>query len=185
MIAHVAKRQKIGASGLEDVLWALLNAKEFVLQALSSSVVRLQGEARDQRQLGRLRWPVQFPTIRPAPAFAACDLSRRSLLNVGGHGAARADDARLCCAARRRHSNEVARARRPITPRAKSVIFLHQFGGPSHLDMFDMKPDAPEAIRGPHKPIASSAAASRSPSSCRASRRSWTRSRSSGACPTR
>ena len=30
-----------------------------------------------------------------------------------------------------------------------------QFGGPSHIDMFDMKPDAPEGIRGPHKPISS------------------------------
>ena len=41
--------------------------------------------------------------------------------------------------------------------RAKSVIFLFQFGGPSHIDMFDMKPDAPESIRGPHKPISSNA----------------------------
>ncbi|QDU36863.1 hypothetical protein Mal4_11640 [Maioricimonas rarisocia] len=32
---------------------------------------------------------------------------------------------------------------------AKSVIFLYQFGGPSHLDTFDMKPDAAEGIRGP------------------------------------
>ncbi len=32
-------------------------------------------------------------------------------------------------------------------PRAKSVIFLYQFGGPSHLDTFDMKPHAPEGIR--------------------------------------
>ncbi|MDB5294804.1 MAG: hypothetical protein JWO31_787, partial [Phycisphaerales bacterium] len=45
----------------------------------------------------------------------------------------------------------------PITPRAKSVIFLYQFGGPSHLDMFDMKPNAPEAIRGPYKPMSSAA----------------------------
>ena len=44
-----------------------------------------------------------------------------------------------------------------IPIRAKSVIFLYQFGGPSHIDMFDMKPNAPEGIRGPHKPIASSA----------------------------
>jgi hypothetical protein len=67
---------------------------------------------------------------------------------------------------RRRRGGETASDRRPprptapltpITPRAKSVIFLYQFGGPSHLDMFDMKPDAPEAIRGPYKPIASSA----------------------------
>jgi len=46
---------------------------------------------------------------------------------------------------------------KPAKTRTKSVIFLYQFGGPSHLDMFDMKPDAPDAIRGPHKPIASSA----------------------------
>lgn len=44
-----------------------------------------------------------------------------------------------------------------IKPRAKSVIFLFQWGGPSHIDMFDMKPDAPSGIRGPHKPIASAA----------------------------
>jgi hypothetical protein len=42
-----------------------------------------------------------------------------------------------------------------IRPRAKSVIFLYQFGGPSHIDMFDMKPDAPDAVRGPHKPMPS------------------------------
>jgi hypothetical protein len=38
--------------------------------------------------------------------------------------------------------------------RAKSVIFLHQFGGPTHLDTFDMKPAAPDGIRGEFKPIA-------------------------------
>jgi hypothetical protein len=37
---------------------------------------------------------------------------------------------------------------------AKHLIFLHQFGGPSHLDTFDMKPDAPSGIRGEFKPIA-------------------------------
>ena len=44
-----------------------------------------------------------------------------------------------------------------LKARAKSVIFLFQWGGPSHIDMFDMKPDAPEGIRGPHKPISSKA----------------------------
>ncbi len=39
-------------------------------------------------------------------------------------------------------------------PRAKSVIFLLLFGGPSQLETFDMKPDAPERIRGPFAPIA-------------------------------
>jgi hypothetical protein len=41
--------------------------------------------------------------------------------------------------------------------RARSVIFLHQYGGPSHLDSFDMKPDAPTAIRGDYRPIATRA----------------------------
>jgi len=40
--------------------------------------------------------------------------------------------------------------------RARSVIFLHQWGGPSHLDTFDMKPNAPAEVRGEFKPIASS-----------------------------
>ncbi len=42
-----------------------------------------------------------------------------------------------------------------IRPRAKHVIFLHQFGGPSHIDTFDMKPSAPDKIRGEFRPIAS------------------------------
>lgn len=40
------------------------------------------------------------------------------------------------------------------TATAKSVIFLYQFGGPSHLDTFDMKPAAPAGIRGQFTPIA-------------------------------
>jgi hypothetical protein len=40
-------------------------------------------------------------------------------------------------------------------PRAKSVIFLFLFGGPSQLETFDLKPDAPSKIRGPFKPISS------------------------------
>jgi hypothetical protein len=39
--------------------------------------------------------------------------------------------------------------------RAKSVIFLHQFGGPSQLDTFDMKPGAPDRVRGELKPVPS------------------------------
>jgi hypothetical protein len=40
--------------------------------------------------------------------------------------------------------------------RAKSVILFNLLGGPSHQDMFDMKPDAPAEIRGEFRPIASS-----------------------------
>ena len=40
-----------------------------------------------------------------------------------------------------------------VNGRAKSVIFLFLFGGPSQLETFDLKPDAPGKIRGPFKPI--------------------------------
>ncbi len=36
--------------------------------------------------------------------------------------------------------------------RAKSVILVWLDGGPSHLDMFDLKPDAPVEVRGEFKP---------------------------------
>ncbi|MCB1061811.1 MAG: DUF1501 domain-containing protein [Verrucomicrobiae bacterium] len=35
----------------------------------------------------------------------------------------------------------------------KSCIFLLLCGGPSHLDTWDLKPDAPSEIRGPYNPI--------------------------------
>lgn len=40
-----------------------------------------------------------------------------------------------------------ARASKGSARRAKSVILVFLTGGPSHLDTFDMKPDAPEGIR--------------------------------------
>lgn len=40
-------------------------------------------------------------------------------------------------------------------PKAKNVIFIWQQGGPPHQDMWDMKPEAPDEIRGEFKPIAS------------------------------
>jgi hypothetical protein len=45
---------------------------------------------------------------------------------------------------------------RSLTPRADSCILVFLNGGPSHLDMWDMKPDAPKEIRGEFKPIATS-----------------------------
>ena len=43
----------------------------------------------------------------------------------------------------------------PQAVRAKSVLFVFLYGGPSQLETFDMKPEAPSSIRGPFKPIAS------------------------------
>lgn len=39
----------------------------------------------------------------------------------------------------------------------KSVIMIFNLGAPSQLDTWDMKPDAPEEIRGPFKPIKTAA----------------------------
>ena len=40
-----------------------------------------------------------------------------------------------------------------VAPTAKSVIVLFLSGGPSQLDLWDLKPDAPEEIRGSFRPI--------------------------------
>src|SRR5437763_1634421 len=76
------------------------------------------------------------------PGFSG--LSRRQLLSIGGSAFLGLSLPGLLRAA----------ARSRLKPRARSVIFLHQYGGPSHHDTFDMKPAAPENIRGEFKPIA-------------------------------
>jgi len=76
--------------------------------------------------------------------LTACRFSRRRLLGVGSAGLAG-----LCLPSLLRAEQRPASA-----ARAKHIIFLHQFGGPSHLDTFDMKPGAPDGIRGEFKPIA-------------------------------
>ena len=44
-------------------------------------------------------------------------------------------------------------ASQPRTGNGRSCIVILNVGGVSHLDTFDMKPDAPREIRGPFKPI--------------------------------
>src|SRR4051812_17115683 len=99
-----------------------------------------------------------MPHDHATPGRPANPLSRRSLLKVGGMGLLGLTLPRLLQAQTEqpwaKAGGDKAKA---IVPRAKSVIFLYQFGGPSHVDMFDMKPDAPDGVRGPHRPIASSA----------------------------
>jgi len=46
-----------------------------------------------------------------------------------------------------------ATAASPVAPKAKSCIFLFLEGGPSTIDMWDMKPDAPAEVRGPYKQV--------------------------------
>jgi hypothetical protein len=76
--------------------------------------------------------------------------SRRSALKIGGLGLTGLWSAGLLGSATR---GEESAAK--LLQRAKSVIFLHQYGGPSHIDTFDMKPGAPDGIRGEFEPIGS------------------------------
>jgi hypothetical protein len=77
-----------------------------------------------------------------------CDgLSRRSFLKAGGlalGGLAWSDLLRL-------------KAAGAVAPdgQGKSVIMICLGGGPSHLDTYDMKPEAPAEIRGEFRPISS------------------------------
>ena len=47
-------------------------------------------------------------------------------------------------------------AARPASPPDTAVIVFWMWGGPSHLETFDPKPDAPEGIRGPFRPVKTS-----------------------------
>jgi hypothetical protein len=78
---------------------------------------------------------------------AARGVSRRAFLG-GGTAAAVGwglGDLRSLCA-----------AAAGASPPARAVIVLWLWGGPSHLDTFDMKPDAPLEYRGPFEAIATS-----------------------------
>src|SRR5437016_6809821 len=72
-------------------------------------------------------------------------MSRRDFLRVGAlglGGLTMADLLRL-------------KAQGAISPAAghKAVIMIFLYGGPSHIDLYDLKPDAPPEIRGEFKPI--------------------------------
>ncbi|MDB5341967.1 MAG: hypothetical protein JWP89_344 [Schlesneria sp.] len=53
-------------------------------------------------------------------------------------------------------ANENAAAQSHLKPMADNCILLFLNGGPSHLDMWDMKPNAPDGIRGEFKSISTS-----------------------------
>ena len=80
----------------------------------------------------------------PGQSIRLCDgLSRRSFLRIGSlalGGLTLADVLR-------------AEATRESGRSHKSVIMIFMPGGPSHLDMYDLKPDAPVEVRGEFRPI--------------------------------
>ena len=86
-------------------------------------------------------------TIRTAPTDMRQGLTRRDALYLGLSsgmalaGAAGAGSAPLASGGSRGPGN------------ARSCILLYLFGGPSHIDIWDMKPDAPSEVRGEFRPI--------------------------------
>jgi len=73
--------------------------------------------------------------------------SRRSVLKAGLAGMAGLSLADLL-----RLRSQAAVTGKPM-PGGKSVILLWMTGGPSHIDTWDVKPDAPREIRGPFSTI--------------------------------
>lgn len=83
-------------------------------------------------------------------AHTYCDgMKRRDFLRVGalaGTGLTLANFLRMT------HAGQVA------SGPAKAAIFVNLGGGPSHMDTFDLKPDAPSEYRGEFNPIPTSVA---------------------------
>lgn len=76
-------------------------------------------------------------------------LPRRDLLTAGALGAVGLTLPQLVRAERLRSNSDYA-----LPPaKAKSCILFFMEGGPSHVDLWDMKPEAPSNIRGPFAPI--------------------------------
>ena len=70
-------------------------------------------------------------------------MRRRDFIKIGACGAGLT----LTHFLRRAHAGE-------ISPHAAtSAIFVNLGGGPSHLDSFDLKPEAPTEYRGTFQPI--------------------------------
>jgi hypothetical protein len=78
-------------------------------------------------------------------------LTRREWMRVGGLsllGLSEMDLARL----RARADGALGHVP-PSAHRTNSCVFIFLFGGPSHIDLWDMKPQAPREIRGEFRPI--------------------------------
>lgn len=84
--------------------------------------------------------------MRPSPS----NLSRRGLLQVGALGMSGV------CLPTALQSTVLQHSAVAAVPRPKSCILLYMEGGPSHIDLLDMKPEAPLELRGPFQPISTS-----------------------------
>ena len=83
------------------------------------------------------------------PCTGPLRISRRELLEIGGIGLLGLGLPRLLRA-------DAVLEGTGLAPKADACIVIFLNGGPSHLDMWDMKPEAPAEVRGEFKPIATS-----------------------------
>ncbi|MBX3440069.1 MAG: DUF1501 domain-containing protein [Planctomycetaceae bacterium] len=87
--------------------------------------------------------------------YRSHNLTRRGLLgrgiglSLGGLHAAELDRMRAVLAA-----DPLTSAEGSAKPPARSCVFIFLFGGPSHIDLWDMKPQAPVEVRGDFESIA-------------------------------
>jgi Protein of unknown function (DUF1501) len=82
----------------------------------------------------------------------ARQFDRRRFLQAGGLSALGLNLAGLLQARAAREAQPL----RALPQRIRSCILIFQYGGPSHIDTFDMKPNAPAEVRGEWQSIATS-----------------------------
>ena len=88
----------------------------------------------------------------PGESHRFCDgLSRRGFLSAGFLGVVGLTLADLLRLKRAQAASRGDKGR--AADRSSSVILFWQHGGPSQLDTFDLKPDAPSEYRGPYRPM--------------------------------
>src|SRR5438874_2283377 len=99
--------------------------------------------------VGRRGLAAAGPTLRKGPPMTThryCDgIRRRDFVRAGALGTAGLALGDYLCLA---EAGEVKNAK------ATSAIFINLAGGPSHLDSFDPKPEAPVEYRGEFSTIA-------------------------------
>src|SRR5262245_15420164 len=95
-------------------------------------------------------------TILGSPGKLCDRTSRRELLTVGGLSLLGWSLPQLL-AHEARAAPDPQAAAAPGFGKADAVILIHLQGSPSHIDLWDPKPDAPAEVRGEFKPIATTA----------------------------
>jgi hypothetical protein len=93
----------------------------------------------------------------PDPAAQASAVSRRRFLGTGAGAALSLALPSMLLRAETAGARLASPARDAGRSSIRSCIFVYFYGGPSHIDTWDMKPVAPREVRGEFSPIATAA----------------------------